>query len=251
MPRTIAGTRVFQPRMRVRSGLGVEAGGGDDAGLVDVAGPRAHVAVVVVGGDEDELLAGGDDAVHGGHELDAAVGAAQAEEGAILELVERVGEAATDQGGGVDEEEWISSPAKPRRLVVDDREAGLQAGLDGDLGDQVADLEHLDATLAGEAGDGEVARVNDLGDDVLAAAGGPGRSGRRRGKEEGADDLGVVASGLGGEDDDRAGVLGGDQVQGARWVGVAGADGPARVRPVPRSWVRGPGPSTACRGRRR
>ena len=193
--------------------------GGDDEAGVDAGGPRVGGAAVVVGGDEDEALAGGDDAVHGRHELDAAVAAAQAHEGAVLELMHGAGEGLSDHGGGVGEVDLVAGEAE--QLLVDQRQPGLQAGLDGDLGDQVADLEDLDAALAGELGDGDVAGVADLGDHVLAAA---GLGGGAADGEQGPHDLGVVAGALGGEHDDRAGALGGDELEGAGVGGVAGAD---------------------------
>ena len=96
-----------------------------------------------------------------------------ADERGVLEGEQRLAEGPARQLGQRREVDLVA--VEVEQLRVDDRQAGLAAGLGGDPGDQVAGQDELRLVAADQACHVEVVRVVELGDDVVRLrAGGAG-----------------------------------------------------------------------------
>ena len=163
----IAGPRRFQPRTRVRSGAASSRLRRDDEVLEDAVDRlRGRTHRVVVRGDRDELVLGGEGRVHRRVEARPLACRMDPDDRRVLVreqgVAERAPHEARRHGGHVD-----LVTGEVEQLDVDDRQPGLAAGLGDDPRDQVAREDQLGLVAADHPGNVQVGHVPDLGDDVI------------------------------------------------------------------------------------
>ena len=164
----------------------------------------------------------------GGFSFGRAAGGPQPDERRILEREQRVAEGAAGELGQGREVDLVAIEVE--ELRVDHRQAGLPTRLGGDAGDEVAGQDELGLAAADQPGDVDVARVVELGHDVVRLGPATRVVGDR---EHRLDDVRVGVVGLGRQDDDRArGLEPGDLeiVDVHRDAGPADDRGPPGVR---------------------